>query len=68
MTQLINNLHEAGEWPNESTEVSDCIKEKAKATQCSKQCTISIMVHTANIVMRILRMMERKIKDVFVED
>jgi hypothetical protein len=44
MTQLINNLHETGQWPKESAEVSDCIKEETKATKCSNQCTISIMV------------------------
>jgi hypothetical protein len=39
-----------------------------KATKCSNHRTISLITHTAKIVVRILRRIERKIKDVLGED
>jgi hypothetical protein len=45
------------------------LKKKPKATKCSNHCTNSIIVHTAKIVLRILRRrMKRKIGDVLRED
>ena len=45
------------------------IKKKPKATKCSNHCTISLIAHTAKIVVRILRRrIERKTEDFFGED
>jgi hypothetical protein len=45
------------------------IEKKPKATKCSNHCTISLIAHTAKIVVRILRRsIERKTKDFLGED
>jgi len=47
------------------------LKRKQKATKCSDHntCTISVITHTANLIVRILRRRtEGKIEDVFGED
>ena len=44
------------------------IQKKPKATKCSNHCTISLIAHTAKIVVRILRRIERKSKDFLGED
>jgi retron-type reverse transcriptase len=70
MAQLINNIYETGEWPKDFNEVTMiALKNNAKATKCSDNCTISIITHAAQIVVRILRRkFERKIEDVPAED
>jgi hypothetical protein len=70
MIQLIKDIHETGEWPKNFIEVTmTALKKKPKATKCSNHCTVSIIVHTAKIVVRILRRrMKRKIGDVLRED
>ena len=70
MTQLIKSVGETGQWPKECVEVTaTTLKKKLNATKCSDQHTISIVVHTENIIGRILRrMLDRKIENVFVED
>jgi hypothetical protein len=41
------------------------IKKKLKTKKCSNHCTVSLIAHTANIVVRILRQrFERKTEDV----
>jgi hypothetical protein len=64
VTQLINNINETGEWPRHITEVAMIpLKKEPKATKCIDHCTVSLITHTAKIVLRILRIrMERKIK------
>jgi hypothetical protein len=50
-------------------EVTIVTKKRPKATKCSNHCTISLTVHTAKIVPRILRRRtERKTKDFLGED
>jgi hypothetical protein len=70
MTQLINNIYETGEWPKDFTEVPViAFKKKPKATKCNDHCTVTVIAHTAKIVVRILRRrFERKIGDLFGED
>jgi hypothetical protein len=58
MTQLTNNIHETEEWPKDFTQLT---KKDPKATKCSNHHTISLITHTAKIVVRILRRrIERK--------
>jgi hypothetical protein len=66
MTQLVSNKHETGEWPKDFTEVTMvALNKKPKATKCSDHHTVSLITHTAKIVVRILRgRIERKIEDV----
>jgi hypothetical protein len=53
MTQKINNIYEAGEWPNDFTEVTViALKMKPKATKCSNHHTVSLIAHTAKVVAR----------------
>jgi hypothetical protein len=65
MTQLMNNIHETGEWPKDFTEVTMiALKKKPKATKCSDHHTVSLIAHLAKIAARILRRrIERKIED-----
>jgi hypothetical protein len=45
------------------------LKKKPKATKCSNHCTVSLIAHTAKVVVRILRRrIERKIDDVLGEE
>ena len=45
-----------GEWPKDLTEVTMiALKKKSQATKCSEHRTISLIVHTAKIVTKILR-------------
>jgi hypothetical protein len=56
MTQLINNIYETGEWPKVFTEVTMiALKKTPKATNCSDHFTISLIEHTAKIIVCILR-------------
>jgi hypothetical protein len=56
VTQLINNIYETAEWPKGFTEVTMiALKKKPKATQCRDHHTISLIAHTANIVVTTLR-------------
>ena len=42
MTQLINNIHESGDWPKVFTEVSvSTLKKKPNFTKCSNYGTCS---------------------------
>jgi hypothetical protein len=70
MTQLINSVYVSGEWPRHFIEVTMiALKKKPKATKCSDHRTISIIVHAAKIVARILRRrIERKTEDVLGEE
>jgi hypothetical protein len=66
MTQLIDNIYETGEWPNDFIQVTMiALTKKPKATKCSNHHTVSLTAHTAKIVVRILRRkIERKNEDV----
>jgi hypothetical protein len=70
MTKLINTNYETGEWPKDFTEVTMItLKKKPQATKCSDHRTISLIVHTAKIVVKMLRRrIEKEIEDVFEED
>jgi hypothetical protein len=68
--QLINNIHETGEWPKDFTAVAMiALKKKPQAAKCSEHHTISLIARTAQIVARIIRKRtERKTEDVLGED
>ena len=70
VTQLINKLHETGQWPKYFTEITTiALKNKPKAIKCSDHRTISLIAHTAKIVEKILRRrIERRMDDVLGED
>ena len=70
MKKLINTIYETGEWPKDFTEVTMiALKKKPQATKCSDHRTISLIVHSAKIVAKILRRrIEKKIEDVLGED
>jgi len=70
MKKLINTIYETGEWPKDFTEVTMiALKKKPQATKYSDHRTISLIVHTAKIVAKILsRRIEKKIEDVLGED
>jgi hypothetical protein len=69
ITQLINSIYVTGEWPRDFIAVKlIAIKKKPKATKCSDHCTISHIAHTAKIVARLLRRIERKNEDGLGED
>jgi hypothetical protein len=64
MTQLINNMHETGEWPKDFTEVGAVVlKKKPQAAKCMNHRTFILTEHTVQVVVaRILgRRIERKI-------
>jgi hypothetical protein len=44
------------------------LKKKPQATKCSDHRTISLIAHTAKIVAKILRRIEKKIEDILGED
>jgi hypothetical protein len=69
-TKLINTIYETGEWPKDVTEVTMvALKKKPQATKCSDHSTISLIAHTAKIVVKILRRrIEKKIEDVLGKD
>ena len=70
LTQLVNNMHETGQWPSDFTESAViALKKKPEATKCSDHHTIILITHTAKIVWRILRRrVEMKIEDAHGED
>jgi len=67
MIKLMNTIYETGEFVKDFTEVTMiALKKKSQATKCSDHRTISLTVHRAKIVAKILRRrIERKIEDVF---
>jgi hypothetical protein len=70
LTQIINTIRKTGEWPKDFSDVTIiALNKKRKATNFSDNHTITINVHTANIVVRILRKkFERKVEDVLGGD
>jgi hypothetical protein len=69
MKKLVNTIYETGEWPKDFTEVTMiALKKKPQATKCSDLRTISLIVHTAKIVAKVLKKIENKIEDVLGED
>ena len=70
LTKLINTIYETGEWPKDFTDVTIIVlKKKTQAAKCSDHYTISLIVHTAKIIAKILRRrIERKIEVVLAED
>ena len=69
LTKLINTIYETKEWPKDFTEdTRNAQKKKVQATKCSDHRTISLISHTAKIIAKILRSIERKIEDVLGED
>ena len=70
MIKLINTIYKTGEWPKDFTEVTTlALKKKPQATKCSDHRTISLIIHTAKTVAKILtRRMEKKIEDVLRGD
>lgn len=68
MTQLINNIHEIGQWSKDFTEIRIFLKKKQKAIKCSDHRTISLIAHIAQIVVRILKVsIDRKTEDILGE-
>jgi hypothetical protein len=63
-------IYEIGNWPKDFTEVTmAALNKKLSPTKCSDHRTISLIAHTAKIVVRILRRrIERKIEDALGED
>jgi hypothetical protein len=48
MTQLINNIHETGEWPKDLNAVTMiALKKNPQAAKCTEHRTINLIVHTA---------------------
>ena len=67
--KLINTIYETGEWSKDFREgTMIALKKKPQATKCSDHRTISLIVHTAKIIAKILRWIEKKIEDVLGED
>ena len=66
--QLISNIYENGEWPQDFLDITMTVLKKPKATQCSDHCTISLITHTHKTVARILIRIEMKIADALGED
>jgi hypothetical protein len=55
LIQLITNIYKTGEWFKDFTEVTMiALKKKPEATKCSDHRTISLIAHTAKIIVRIL--------------
>jgi len=64
LTKLIITIYVTGEGHSGFIEVTVvALKRKPKATKCSDHHTVSLITHTAKIVIRILRRIERKIED-----
>jgi hypothetical protein len=62
------NIYEKERWPKDFTEVTMiALKKKPKSTICSFHHTISLITHTAKIIVCILVRNERKIEDVLGE-
>jgi hypothetical protein len=70
MSKLVNTIYKTGEWRKDFTEVTMiALKKKPQATKCRNHRTVSLIVHTGNIVAKILRRrIQRKIEDVLGED
>ena len=68
MTKLVNTIYETGEWPKDFMEVTMIGLKKPQATKCNDHRTISLIAHTAKIVTKILRRIEKKIQEVLGED
>ena len=69
MAQMISNIFETVKWPKNFTEVTMIVLKKPEATQCSDDCKINLIVHTAKVLAKILkRRTERKIEDIIGED
>jgi len=70
VTHLINNVYETGERPKYfSAFTMIALKKEPKATKCIDHCTVSLIAHTAKIVLSILQIrMERKIENVLREN
>jgi len=69
VTQLINNTYETEEQSSDVTKIATALKKTPKATKCSDHRTISLIVHIAQIVARILRVrIEGKIEDILGVD
>jgi len=69
MTKLINIFYETGEWHKDFTEVLMlALKKKPQVAKCSDHRTISLTAHTAKIVAKILRRIEKNIEDILGKD
>ena len=56
LTKLINTIYEIGQWSKDFTEVTMiALKKNTQTTKCSDHCTISLTVHTAKIIAKILK-------------
>jgi len=44
------------------------LKKKTQATKCNDHCTLSLIAHTAKIIAKILKRIERNIEAVLAED
>jgi len=54
MTQLINNVHENGEWPKDFTEVTIiALHVNKKVAKSSSHRTVSIIARTEKTVLKI---------------
>jgi len=64
LTKLTNTIYETGKWPKHFSEVTMiALKKKTHATKCSDHRTISLIAHTAKIIVKILRRRtERKLR------
>ena len=60
LTQLINNIYENGEGPQDFSEVTVITFKKLKATKFSNQCKINLTAHIAKIKTRIPKMKDRE--------
>ena len=68
-TRLIKNMHETGKWPKDLIDVKMIVwKKKPKATIYLVFRTISLIAHTASIVTKILRRIEKKIEEDLGQD
>ena len=69
MTKLINTNYETRERPKDFMEVTMiALKKKPQATKCGNHRTISLITHTAKILAKTLRRIEKKIEGVLGED
>ena len=69
MTQLITNIYETGEWPNDFIQVTmTASRKKLTARKCSDHSTNSLITYTTKIVVRIPKTIERKIENAIGED
>ena len=68
LAKLVNTIYETGECPKNFMEVTMIALKKPQATKCNDHRTISLIAHTAKIVTKILRRIEKKIEEVLGED